>query len=80
MIEPKHPKLSVVRQCELLGLARASYYHQPEPEPDENLHLMRVIDETYLAHPEFGSRPSRTRQVLRACCPKGRSTQLKGRD
>ena len=56
MIEPKHPKLSVVRQCELLGLARASYYHQPEPEPDENLHLMRVIDETYLAHPEFGSR------------------------
>jgi len=56
MIEPKHPKLSVVRQCELLGLARASYYHQSEPEPDENLRLMRVIDETYLAHPEFGSR------------------------
>lgn len=56
MIEPKHPKLSVVRQCKLLGLARASYYHQPEPEPDENLRLMRVIDETYLAHPEFGSR------------------------
>jgi putative transposase len=56
MIEPKHPKLPIVRQCELLGLARASYYHQPEPEPAENLRLMRVIDETYLAHPEFGSR------------------------
>lgn len=56
MIEPKHPLLPIVRQCELLGLARASYYHQPEPEPDENLRLMRVIDETYLAHPEFGSR------------------------
>ncbi len=40
----------------MLGLARASYYHQPEPESDENLHLMRVIDETYLAHPVFGSR------------------------
>jgi putative transposase len=56
MIEPKYPRLPIVRQCERLGLARASYYHQPGPEPDENLRLMRVIDETYLAHPEFGSR------------------------
>jgi putative transposase len=56
MIEPEHPKLPIVRQCELLGLARASYYHRPEPETDENLRLMRVIDETYLAYPVFGSR------------------------
>lgn len=56
MIEPKHPQLPIVRQCELLGLARASYYHRPEPETDENLRLMRVIDETYLAYPVFGSR------------------------
>ena len=56
MIEPSHPQLPIVRQCELLGLARASYYHRPEPETDENLRLMRVIDETYLAYPVFGSR------------------------
>lgn len=56
MIEPEHPKLSIVRQCELLGVARASYYHEPEPESDANLRLMRVIDETYLAYPVFGSR------------------------
>jgi putative transposase len=56
LIEPDHPKLTIVRQCELLGLARASYYHRPEPESDENLKLMRVIDETYLAYPVFGSR------------------------
>jgi len=37
MIEPEHPGLPIVRQCELLGLARASYYHQPEPETDRNL-------------------------------------------
>jgi len=49
MIESQHPALPITRQCELLGLARASYYHQPEPELDENLRLMRVIDETYLA-------------------------------
>ena len=56
MIEPKHPSLPVTRQCELLGLARASYYHRPEPEEDENLRLMRLIDETHLAYPAFGSR------------------------
>ncbi len=56
MIEPEHPQLPIVRQCELLGVARASYYHRPEPESDATLRLMRVIDETYLAHPEFGSR------------------------
>jgi putative transposase len=57
MIETKHPKLSIARQCELLGLARASYYHRPDTEEsDENLQLMRVIDEVYLAHPYFGSR------------------------
>ena len=56
MIEVQHPLLSVTRQCELLGLARASYYHQPKPEPKETLRLMRLIDETYLAYPFFGSR------------------------
>ncbi len=56
MIEPRHPKLSATRQCELPALPRASYYHRPVPESDENLHLMRVIDETYLAYPVFGSR------------------------
>jgi putative transposase len=56
MIEPNHPKLSIARQCELLDLPRSSYYHKPEPETDENLRLMRVIDETYLAYPVFGSR------------------------
>lgn len=56
MIEAKHPSLSVKRQCELLELPRSTYYHRPEPESDENLALMRIIDETYLAFPFFGSR------------------------
>jgi putative transposase len=56
MIEPNHPVLPVTRQCALLGLPRASYYHRPRPEADENLALMRTIDETYLAYPFFGSR------------------------
>ena len=56
MIEVKHPKLTLKRQCELLGLPRGSFYYRPASEKDANLALMRVIDETYLAYPFFGSR------------------------
>ena len=56
MIERDHRALSVTRQCELLGLPRASYYHRPQPKPAEDRRLMRLIDETYLAFPFFGSR------------------------
>jgi putative transposase len=48
--------LSVVRQCELLGLARSSCYYAPAAETAENLALMRRIDELYLERPYFGSR------------------------
>jgi putative transposase len=48
--------LSVVRQCELLGLSRSTFYHEPAGESEQNLLLMRLIDEEYLRHPFFGSR------------------------
>jgi|GEM_PF-1362759 len=64
MIEPAHPKLSLTRQCELLELPRSTYYHQPKAPDDQNLALMRVIDETYLAYAFFGSRQM-TRWLLR---------------
>ena len=44
------------RQCELLGLARSSMYYEAVPESEENLRFMRMIDEYYLDHPEYGSR------------------------
>jgi putative transposase len=56
MIEPDHPRISTARQCRLLGLPRASYYHRPRPKKPDELRLMRVIDEIYLAYPVFGSR------------------------
>jgi putative transposase len=46
----------VSRQCELLGVARSTYYYTPAVESSENLTLMRLIDEEYLRHPFFGSR------------------------
>lgn len=48
--------MSVRRQCELLGLSRASLYYEPAPETAENLALMRRIDEQYTAGPYYGSR------------------------
>jgi putative transposase len=56
MIDPDLA-LSVSRQCELLGVARSSYYYERAgTESEENLELMRLLDEIYLAHPENGQR------------------------
>ena len=55
-IEPDHATLSVSRQCDLLGLARSSWYYEPCGETTENLELMRRIDEEYMRHPFYGSR------------------------
>jgi putative transposase len=54
MIEPKHPQLSIRRQCELVGLNRSTYYHTPAGESDLNLHLMRLIDKQYTKTPFYG--------------------------
>lgn len=46
--------ISIRRQCELLGLNRASYYYAPAGETALNLELMRKIDEQYLVTPFYG--------------------------
>jgi putative transposase len=55
LIEPQ-ARLSVRRQCELLGLNRSTWYYEPAPETAANLALMRRIDEQYLRTPFYGSR------------------------
>lgn len=50
------PKVSVRHQCELLALNRSSYYYQCALETEENLSLMRRLDELHLEHPVYGSR------------------------
>jgi putative transposase len=56
LVEEGHPTLSLARQCELLGLARSTFYYQGVPETAEDLRLMRLIDEEYTRHPFYGSR------------------------
>jgi len=58
MIEPGH-ELSLSRQCGLLTLARSSVYYRPTPTPEEELRLMRELDELHLEHPWMGSRSLR---------------------
>jgi putative transposase len=54
-IDSGHLELSISRQCELLGLARSSWYYEPmRTENEENLRLMRVIDKVYTEWPFFG--------------------------
>ncbi len=56
MVEWDHEELSIRRQCELLGLNRATLYYRGVGESETNLELMRLIDEQYLRTPFFGSR------------------------
>ena len=55
MIGP-HDKLSITQQCQLLGLPRSTYYYQPQPFNDEELALLRLMDEQYLKTPQYGAR------------------------
>lgn len=48
--------LSITRQCELLDLARSTYYYVPEPVSDEELQLMKLVDKCYLELPYYGTR------------------------
>ena len=54
MIQTDHCELSIVRQCELLGLARSSFYYEPEPMDPDELAMMNRIDEQYTRAPFFG--------------------------
>ncbi|WP_416274634.1 IS3 family transposase [Lamprobacter sp.] len=51
-------KLSVKRQCELVGVARSTLYarRRERPEAAEDIELCRLLDELYTAHPFYGSR------------------------
>ena len=55
-IDPKHKRLSVVRQCALLQISRSGHYYRPTGESEDALALMRLIDEAFLESPYYGAR------------------------
>ena len=56
MLKPGENKLSLSRQCRLLGISRSSVYYKPTDVKAGDLELMRLIDEQYLQRPFYGSR------------------------
>jgi hypothetical protein len=68
MIDPDHPELSIVRQCELASISRSGFYYQPAGETPLNLELMRLIDRQFLETPWYGSR--QMARHLRRDCPR----------
>ena len=59
MIDRDHRELSLVRQCSLLDVSRASVYYRPAPPKAEDLELMALMDRQYLKTPFYGSRKMR---------------------
>jgi putative transposase len=53
-IEVDEPRLSVRRQCDVLGLSRGSWHYTSIGESQENLQLMRLLDEQYTRTPYYG--------------------------
>ena len=79
MIDPGSSRLSIARQCDLVGLARSTRYYSPVEDDPEDLALMRLLDEQYTRTPFYGVRrmtewlrgeersvnPKRVRRLLR---------------
>lgn len=56
MIEFGLETIPVTHQCELLGLARSTFYYRPKGISEEDVKLMRLIDEQYTKTPFYGYR------------------------
>ena len=81
MLERNHPRVSVRRQCDLLGLPRATAYYRARPEASSSLRLREEIDRQYTATPYYGVprmtahlrrggwrvNPKRVRRLMRLC-------------
>jgi putative transposase len=64
LVDRDHGRLSIRRQCALLGVARSGVYRPARPADEGDLALMRRLDELYTAWPFLGSR--RLMALLRA--------------
>jgi putative transposase len=56
LVDREDRRLSIRRQCELLGVARSGVYRRPRPANDNDPALMRRLDELFTAWPFLGSR------------------------
>jgi putative transposase len=55
-MDKEHPKISMRRQSELLGVARSTAAYNPVAEDPEEIRIKRLLDEIYLIDPCLGIR------------------------
>lgn len=58
-IDRSHPELSIVDQCLAMGMPRSTLYYKPRPASEEDLGIMRLMDEMHLEDPTRGTRRMR---------------------
>ena len=56
LVDHDDPDVPVVTQCQLLKVARSTLYYRPVPVSEDDLAVMRRMDELHLAWPFYGSR------------------------
>ena len=56
MVDPNHPRISIVRQCRVGSIARSSFYYAGTGESPLTLRLMRLSDAQFLETPCYGAR------------------------
>jgi len=54
MVDRSYDKISIRRQCQLLGVNRSNLYYQPQPVSVETLDIMNRIDRQYTETPFYG--------------------------
>jgi putative transposase len=54
LLDGQDSQYSLRQQCGLLGINRSSLYYEPTGESEENLLLMRLLDEQYTRTPYYG--------------------------
>ena len=56
LIDRAHPEFSIAKQCSALGLSRSTLYYKPKPAGEQELRMMRLMDELHLEDPTRGQR------------------------
>lgn len=53
MIDPSSKLLTISTQCQLLSVSKSNFYYIPTGESEENLAIMRRLDEQYFSTPRL---------------------------
>ena len=55
MVDQEYNRLTTTIQLDLLSIPRSSFYYVPVGESNENLSIMRILDEQYMSTPFYGA-------------------------